>query len=70
MSSITIAIEGNERADESSAEDQQLAADILMTWKGDPKIRAEFGDNLTVYQAYRKAAAAGRVRVLGRRDER
>lgn len=34
-------------------------------WKADPATRTEFGQNFEWYRSYARAAAAGRVRVLG-----
>jgi capsid assembly protease len=37
-------------------------------WDKSPDLRREFGDNYGAYEAYRKSQAAGRVRILGRKD--
>jgi hypothetical protein len=44
--------------------DPQLAANIISTWKSDPKLRDEFRNDLTHYAAYRRAQAGGRFKVL------
>ncbi|MDO9371275.1 MAG: hypothetical protein Q7U07_01600 [Gammaproteobacteria bacterium] len=67
MTSISITpVQGRKLAAEHSVENQQLAADTIKTWKRDPKIRVEFNNNLTSYAAYRKAEAAGRLRICGK----
>lgn len=46
-----------------SPDEGQLAVDIIKEWKTNPKVRAEFCNSLASYAAYRKAEAAGSVRV-------
>lgn len=38
-------------------------------WERDAKLRAEFGDNLAAFLAYRTAEAAGKVRFSSNRPQ-
>ncbi|MGP1667126.1 MAG: hypothetical protein ACTS5I_14730 [Rhodanobacter sp.] len=45
------------------SENPQLAEKVIADWKRDPKLRAEFQNNLANYAAFAKADAAGRVKI-------
>jgi hypothetical protein len=43
--------------------DEDFLAQLKREWDGDPEIQAEFMD-FEIFSAYRRAEAAGRVRIL------
>jgi len=50
----------------SSSPPTDIEAQARSDWQRDPAIRAEFGEE-KVYVAFRRAEAAGKVRILGGR---
>lgn len=44
----------------------EIAVQIIQTWKSDPQLRAEFGDDILRYKGYVEALASGRIKVCGK----
>jgi hypothetical protein len=41
-----------------------LAAEVIAEWKASPELRAEFGEDITRFAAYKRAAAQGLVHAV------
>lgn len=62
-------VTGRESRRPASVARSQTLVNTRSRWATDPQLRADFGDNANVYEAFLRADAEGRVRIHGRQAQ-